>query len=103
MITEDNNLSEQVVSPVLKYKDLISKSDTQIQSEQLALDVQKAKSTLEVSIAQTALDLAEATQRFNNAKGANPYCLKTEIRAYEEMNSLQEGLEYAKKVLEERF
>jgi len=87
----------------LKYKDLISKSDTQIQSEQVALDVQKAKSTLEVSIAQTALDLAEATQRFNNAKGANPYSLQAEINAYQEVNSLKEGLEYAKKVLEQRF
>jgi hypothetical protein len=74
-----------------------------VKSEQLALDVQKAKSQLEVNIAQTTFDLAEAQQRLSDAKASNPYNLQREIKAYEEVESLTSGLAYAKKVLEERF
>jgi len=58
---------------------------------------------LEVNIAQTAFDLTKATQKYYDCMRANPYNLQREIEAYQEVNRLSEGLEYAKKVLEERF
>lgn len=69
----------------------------------MELDVQKAKSKLEVSLAQTRVDLAEARQKFTDAKRANPYCLNTEIAAKQEVEALEGGLEYGEKVLAERF
>ena len=87
----------------LKYKDLISQSETQIQSEQLELDVQKAKSKLEVDISQTKLDLANAKQALSVTKRAIPYSVHEEIKAHQEVESLELGLAYAEKVLSERF
>jgi hypothetical protein len=65
--------------------------------------VQKAKSGLEVAIAQTRLDLAEANQKLADTKRAIPYSLKAELTAYQEVEELQSGLDYAEKVLTERF
>jgi len=56
-----------------------------------------------VSLAQTRVDLAEARQKFTDAKRANPYCLNTEIAAKQEVEALEGGLEYGEKVLAERF
>ncbi len=86
-----------------KYRDLISQSEGEMKSEQLQLDVQKAKSGLEVSIAQTKLELANARQRLAEAKRANPYSIETEITAIQAVLDLEQGLEYAESVLEERF
>lgn len=87
----------------LKYKDLLSQSAEEVQSEQLDLDVQTAKSQLEVDIAQTKLDLSKAKIAFNEAKRANPYSIQCEITAKALVDSLEKGLEYAQKVLTERF
>lgn len=96
------NQSQPKSKPV-KYVDLISQSEGEKKSEQLQLDVQKAKSNLEVSIAQTNVDLAEAKQKLADAIRAVPYNVDTEIAAFMEVQSLQDGLVYAKKVLKERF
>jgi hypothetical protein len=65
--------------------------------------VQKAKSKLEVDIAQTKLDLANARQKLATSKRAIPYKVQDEIAAFQEVQSLEEGLEYALDVLKERF
>jgi hypothetical protein len=39
----------------------------------------------------------------SNAKAANPYSLQAELKLYEEVISLEGGLAYAERVLEERF
>jgi hypothetical protein len=49
------------------------------------------------------LDLAEANQKLSNSKRAVPYSLKAELKAYQEVEELQSGLDYAQKVLTERF
>lgn len=69
----------------------------------MELDVQRAKSVVELAVAKTNLDLAEAKQRLAEAKRANPYSLEAEIAAFNEVEGLEGGLEYAQKVLEERF
>jgi len=97
------NTENQKPEKALKYEDLISQSEENKRSEQIQLDVQKAKSGLEVAIAQTKLDLAEANQKLSNSKRAVPYSLKAELKAYQEVEELQSGLDYAQKVLTERF
>ena len=87
----------------LKYKDLISQSQEEIQSERLELDVQKSKSKLEMAIAQTKFDLSEAKQKLARTQRANPYCVQAEISASQEVTGLEEGLKFAEKVLTERF
>ncbi len=56
-----------------------------------------------MSIAQTKLELANARQRLAEAKRANPYSIETEITAIQAVLDLEQGLEYAESVLEERF
>lgn len=56
-----------------------------------------------MDISQTNLDLANAKQALAKTKRAIPYDVSKEIKAYEKVKSLEGGLEYAKKVLEERF
>ena len=87
----------------LKYKDLISQSENQVKSEQLDLDVQKAKSKLEVTIAQTRFELAEAKQKLSDSQRAIPYCVEEEMRASQYVDDLEGGLAYAEKVLADRF
>ena len=94
---------DQPQAPVLKYRDLISQSEGELQSEQLELNVQKSKSKLEMDIAQTKFDLAEANQRLNTAARRIPYDVTLEIKVYEEIIALEAGLAYAEKVLSERF
>ena len=62
-----------------------------------------AKSSLEVSIAQTKLDLSKAEVKLSEAKRAVPYSIQEELNAYKEVTALKKGLEYAEKVLLERF
>jgi hypothetical protein len=87
----------------LSYKEMISKSQEYKQSEQVELDVQLAKSSVEVAIATNNKDLAEARMVLNKAKAAVPYDLETELKAYKNVADLERGLEYAKRVLAERF
>ena len=106
MIDQDHSREDQVSPTVelpLKYKDLISQSEGENQQEELELNVQISKSKLEVDISQTNLDLANAKQALAKTKRAIPYDVSKEIKAYEKVKSLEGGLEYAKKVLEERF
>jgi hypothetical protein len=49
------------------------------------------------------LELAEANQKLADSKRAVPYSLKNELTAYQEVDELTTGLEYAQKVLTERF
>ena len=87
----------------LKYKDLISKSEQQIQSEELDLKVQESKSHLEVTIATTKRDLARAKQDLAKTQSQVPYNVHAEIDAQANVDSLQYGLEYAERILKERF
>ena len=93
---------EKTLAPQ-KYVDLISKSDKQVQSEELALEVQKAKSGLEVTIAKTNLDLANARQKLIKTQCAVPYDVNAELEAFQAVNELQGGLEFAQNILSERF
>lgn len=56
-----------------------------------------------MNIAQTNLSLANAKNALSAAKSANPYRIEDEIAAFQEVESLERGLAYAKQVLEERF
>ncbi len=56
-----------------------------------------------MDIAQTKLDLANARQKLATSKRAIPYKVQDEIAAFQEVQSLEEGLEYALDVLKERF
>jgi hypothetical protein len=58
---------------------------------------------LELSIAKTKLDLAQAKQKLAESKRANPYKLDAELKANQEVEELEGGLAYAEKVLSERF
>ncbi len=86
-----------------KYVDLISRSEKQIQSEALDLEVQKAKSGLEVTIATTKLDLANAKQRLLKTQCAIPYSVEKEAEATQEVEDYTKGLAFAVKILKERF
>ena len=56
-----------------------------------------------MDISQTNLDLANAKQDLAKTKRATPYDVSKEIKAHERVKALEGGLEYAKKVLDERF
>ena len=86
-----------------KYRDLISKSQAQVEQEELDLQVQEAKSHLELSISQTKLDLAHANKALLKAQCAVPYNVANELAAMEKVNGLKEGLEFAQAILAERF
>lgn len=87
----------------LKYRDLISQSETQVKSEALELDVQKSKSKLEVDISQTKYDLAEAKTKLANVQRKVPYSVQEEIKLHLEVEALEHGLAFAENVLKERF
>ena len=88
---------------VLTYKELISKSDSQIQSEELDLKVQESKSELEVTIATTKRDLAVAKRNLTNSQSRIPYNIKYEMENYQTVTELEAGLAFAERVLAERF
>lgn len=88
---------------VLKYVDLISKSAKDLEKEDLELKVQESKSQLEIDIATTNRDLANARKELSLAQSACPYILQNEIDAMQNVESLTNGLEFAKRILVERF
>lgn len=96
-------MSTKAKETPVKYSDLISKSEKDIQVEELALEVQKAKSNLEVTIATTKFDLANAKQALAKTKAAIPYSVNAELSAYREVEALEEGLAFAEGILAERF
>lgn len=67
------------------------------------LKVQEAKSSLEVTIATTKRDLAQAKQTLSRYQAAIPYDVEAEIKAHQEVVALEAGLVFAEKVLAERF
>ena len=93
----------KTTTKVLSYKELISKSEKEIQLEELDLKVQEAKSSLEVTIATTKRDLAQAKQSLARYQASIPYNVKYEMEAYENVVALENGLAFAEKVLAERF
>lgn len=93
----------QKATKALSYKELISKSEKEIQLEELDLKVQEAKSSLEVTIATTKRDLAQAKQSLTRYQSAVPYSVSNEMEAYEHVVALENGLAFAEKVLAERF
>jgi hypothetical protein len=93
----------QKTQKALSYKELISKSEKEILLEELDLKVQEAKSSLEVTIATTKRDLAQAKQSLARYQASIPYNVKHEMEAYENVVALENGLAFAEKVLAERF
>ena len=87
----------------VSYKNLISKSQTQLEAEDLDLKVQEAKSSLEVTVATTKRDLSVAKRNLAKTQSASPYNVQNELAASQEVASLEEGLAFAEKVLAERF
>lgn len=67
------------------------------------LKVQEAKSSLEVTIATTKRDLAQAKQSLARYQAAVPYNVSREMEAHENVVALENGLAFAEKVLAERF
>ena len=67
------------------------------------LRVQEAKSSLEVTIATTKRDLAQAKQVLSRRQSAIPYSISNEMEAHEAVVALENGLAFAEKVLAERF
>ena len=91
------------VKESLKYRDLINKSQSQVEQEELDLKEQEAKSHLELSIAQTKLDLANAKKDLAKAQCAVPYNVQAELVALEAVESKKAGLAFAEAILAERF
>jgi hypothetical protein len=87
----------------LKYKDLISKSQQQLEAEELDLKVQIAKSDLEVTVATTKKDLASARRELIAAQSAIPYSVQNEFDAYQVVHGLESALAFAERILLERF
>jgi len=56
-----------------------------------------------VDISQTKFDLANAKQKLSKIQRAIPYNVQDEIKAYQEVESLEIGLEFAEAILKERF
>jgi hypothetical protein len=56
-----------------------------------------------VDISQTKYDLAKAKQKLLDVRRSNPYSVHKEIEVSQEVNSLENGLEFALLVLKERF
>lgn len=58
---------------------------------------------MEVTIATTKRDLARAKQDLAKTQSQVPYNVHAEIDAQATVDSLQYGLEYAERILKERF
>jgi len=87
----------------VSYASLISKTEKELEKEELELKVQTSKSNLEIQIATTNKDLADAKRRLLAAQSAYPYNVQEELTITEEISSLELGLDFAKKILSERF
>lgn len=92
-----------VVEKESSYRELISKSEKEIQSEELDLKVQQSKSQLEIDIATSKRDLAVAKKELMQTKAAIPYDVAAELKAYNKVKGLELGLVYAEEVLATRF
>jgi len=86
-----------------KYRDLISKSEQTLQQEDLDLQVQSAKSEVEVTLATTKRDLARAKQALEKSKSATPYKPQDEMRCMEEVEAIERGIVFLERILKERF
>jgi chromosomal replication initiation ATPase DnaA len=87
----------------LKYKDLISKSQSQLEQEELDLKVQIAQSDLQVTVATTKKDLASAKRRLIAAQSAVPYDVQDEFDTYQQVQGLESALAFAERILLQRF
>lgn len=87
----------------VKYKELISQSQEQLQEEEKDLQVQAAKSDLEMTIATTKRDLSNAKRDYEKSKRANPYSVVKERNQLDIVIALEEGLKFAEAILKERF
>lgn len=102
-MTKSKKAAPAAVAGPQKYADLINKSQSQLQSEELDLKVQEAKSNLEVTIATTNRDLAVAKRALDATKCAVPYNVQSELNANNAVVELENGLAFAQQVLAERF
>jgi hypothetical protein len=58
---------------------------------------------LEITIATTKRDLAQARKRLSIAQAYVPYDVKAELMITEEVIALENGLAFAERILAERF
>ena len=97
------NQTTETVKSIITYKELITQSQEQVELEDLELTIQEQKSTLEVQIATMKRDLSLAIRETNEAMRAIPYNVIKEKASSSKVKAIEETLEFAIKVLKERF
>lgn len=85
------------------YFQLISQDEKTIKSEQLKIDAQKASIAVQTEIMKLNQQIAIANNELNRVQRAIPYSLTAEYKAQEDIEILQERLEFAKEIMETRF
>jgi septal ring factor EnvC (AmiA/AmiB activator) len=93
--------TEEVKNPT--YFQLISQDEKTIKSEQLKIDAQKASIAVQTEIMKLNQQLAIATNDLNRVKRAIPYSITAEYKATEEIEILEERLDFAKDIMDSRF
>lgn len=87
----------------LKYAQLIDQSQQALQEEEKAFKVESARLDLEASINVTKRDLALAKKALDASQKASPYSVQKESELTDKVEGLQKGLDFAEKILKERF
>lgn len=85
------------------YYELISQDEKTIKSEQLKIDAQKASIAVQTEIMKLNQQIAIANNELNKVQRAIPYSIVSEYKAVEDIEILQERLDFAKDIMEVRF
>jgi len=88
---------------VLKYKELIAKSNDQLEEERIQLKVEKAQQDVQAVITETKGYILDLKSKVSELILSDDFDYSIYSEAEEELEMYQKGLEKAEKFLKERF
>lgn len=95
-------MAKATTAPV-KYLDLISQSQKEVDTAQLEFRAQEAALSVDSAILETKKQIASKKIELANAQRAIPYSLNRELEVVTEIEQLEKGLAFAEQVKVERF
>lgn len=94
---------ETLATTPVKYLDLISQNKEAKEKKQLEFKAKEAHQSVQMHVLETEKAIFSKEAELEEAKSAVPYDINVEMKLASEIDSLNKGLEFANKILAERF
>lgn len=92
-----------IATTPVKYIDLISQNKEEKEKKQLSFKAKEAHQSVQMHVLETEKAIFSKEAELEEAKSAVPYDINLEMKLTSEIESLNKGLDFANKILSERF